>query len=414
MSGRFMTSSGPIGLVLQLPTGTRLLCGILLALSILVQLLRFSLSATDLKAIFRGSTDDALAFPWLVVVPGSVIWNPWTLLTAGLCEVGVIELVFSLFTLIMCGRYLERVYGTTEFIKFCLTTIGVSNFISVIVNVAEHYVLQDSGMFLWVFYFFVYSIPIKLNYNQNQLVHLSFCFESYESSYGSSYRGMMALHAGFLVAFTQLIPEHQVQLFGVIKVRVKNLPMIYVGFSNVMCILGYQSPFILIQMGWLSSWYYLRFIRWNESGEFRGDRSETFAFAMWFPSFIQPLVRKLTDIGFAIAVKCKILKQWSHSDLESGGYAPVPGGARAEAERRSDGSESLDQRLASNKSTNVNSPPDPSNPLGVTPPGSRPTTTIPSPAQPTSTTAKGSPVFPSGALSQEPDSTAVKVDSEKR
>ncbi|KAI9617415.1 hypothetical protein KEM48_004868 [Puccinia striiformis f. sp. tritici PST-130] len=380
MSGRFMTSSGPIGLVLQLPTGTRLLCGILLALSILVQLLRFSLSATDLKAIFRGSTDDALAFPWLVVVPGSVIWNPWTLLTAGLCEVGVIELVFSLFTLIMCGRYLERVYGTTEFIKFCLTTIGVSNFISVIVNVAEHYVLQDSGMFL----------------------------------YGSSYRGMMALHAGFLVAFTQLIPEHQVQLFGVIKVRVKNLPMIYVGFSNVMCILGYQSPFILIQMGWLSSWYYLRFIRWNESGEFRGDRSETFAFAMWFPSFIQPLVRKLTDIGFAIAVKCKILKQWSHSDLESGGYAPVPGGARAEAERRSDGSESLDQRLASNKSTNVNSPPDPSNPLGVTPPGSRPTTTIPSPAQPTSTTAKGSPVFPSGALSQEPDSTAVKVDSEKR
>ena len=91
MSGRFMTSSGPIGLVLQLPTGTRLLCGILLALSFLVQLLRFSLSATDLKAVFRGSTDDALAFPWLVVVPGSVIWNPWTLLTAGLCEVGVIE-----------------------------------------------------------------------------------------------------------------------------------------------------------------------------------------------------------------------------------------------------------------------------------------------------------------------------------
>ena len=39
----------------------------------------------------------------------------------------------------MCGRYLERVYGTTEFIKFCLTTIGVSNLISVIVNVAEHY-----------------------------------------------------------------------------------------------------------------------------------------------------------------------------------------------------------------------------------------------------------------------------------
>ncbi|KNZ57773.1 uncharacterized protein VP01_2077g6 [Puccinia sorghi] len=382
MSGRFMTSSGPIGLVLQLPTGTRMLCGILLALSILVQLLRFSLSASDLKSVFRGNTDDALAFPWLVVVPGSVIWNPWTLLTAGLCEVGIIELVFSLLTLSLCGRYLERVYGTIEFIKFCLTTIGVSNFMSVVVNVVEHYVLHDSGMYL----------------------------------YGSSYRGMMALQAGFLVAFTQLIPEHQVQLFGVIKVRVKNLPMIYVTFSNVMCIIGYQSPFILIQMGWLSAWYYLRFIRWNENGEFRGDRSETFAFAIWFPPFLQPLVRKLSDLGFAIAVKCKLLKQWNHTDLESGGYAPIPGGARAEAERRrAMALKALDQRLATNKSTNGNSPPDPSNPLKVASPGNRATATIPSPVQPVSgNTKSSSPVFPSDGVSQEPDSSSFKDETEKR
>lgn len=31
----------------------------------------------------------------------------------------------------------------------------------------------------------------------------------------------MALQIGMLVAFTQLIPEHQVQLFGVLKARVK-------------------------------------------------------------------------------------------------------------------------------------------------------------------------------------------------
>lgn len=31
----------------------------------------------------------------------------------------------------------------------------------------------------------------------------------------------MALQTGILVAFTQLIPEHQVQLFGVLKARVK-------------------------------------------------------------------------------------------------------------------------------------------------------------------------------------------------
>lgn len=35
------------------------------------------------------------------------------------------------------------------------------------------------------------------------------------------YRGQSALQCGILVAFTQLIPEHQVQLFGVLKLRVK-------------------------------------------------------------------------------------------------------------------------------------------------------------------------------------------------
>lgn len=102
-----------------------------------------------------------------------------------------------------------------------------------------------------------------------------------------SYHGLMALQTGFLVGFTQLIPEHQVQLFGVFKLRVKKLPMLYVGFSNVMCIIGFQSPFLLIQMGWLVAWFYLRFVKWTDGGDFRGDRSETFAFANWFPPVVQ-------------------------------------------------------------------------------------------------------------------------------
>jgi len=40
--------------------------------------------------------------------------------------------------------------------------------------------------------------------------------------YDMSYHGLEALQVGFLVAFTQLIPEHQVQMFGgLIKARVK-------------------------------------------------------------------------------------------------------------------------------------------------------------------------------------------------
>lgn len=46
-------------------------------------------------------------------------------------------------------------------------------------------------------------------------------------SYGMQYHGQMALQIAILVAFTQLIPEHQVQLFGVLKARVKVIPVMY-------------------------------------------------------------------------------------------------------------------------------------------------------------------------------------------
>ena len=136
----------------------------------------------------------------------------------------------------------------------------------------------------------------------------------------------MALQTGFLVAFAQIIPEHQIQFFGgIAKLKVKQLPMLYVGFSNVMCLLGYLSPFVLIQFGWLVSWAYLRFIKDG------GDRSETFSFAAWFPPFIQKYVNRLSNIVFGIFVRLRILKPWT--DLEQGVMSP-PGNARQEAERR--------------------------------------------------------------------------------
>lgn len=44
---------------------------------------------------------------------------------------------------------------------------------------------------------------------------------SWHDSHDYWYHGQMALQIGVLVGFTQLIPEHQVQLFGVLRARVK-------------------------------------------------------------------------------------------------------------------------------------------------------------------------------------------------
>ncbi len=66
--------------------------------------------------------------------------------------------------------------------------------------------------------------------------------------------------------------------------------MLYVTLSTVMTLIGFQSPWINIQFGWLVSWVYLRFYKRNvgETGvESYGDRSEAFAFVHWFPPFAQ-------------------------------------------------------------------------------------------------------------------------------
>ncbi|GAA5952772.1 hypothetical protein JCM21900_005796 [Sporobolomyces salmonicolor] len=355
---------------LSLPPATRAFTAALVAFSSLFFLLRLSLAPTDLKAIFNASSDVGVAFPWLVLVPGNVLWAPWTLLTAGFVETNLIEFLISLFTLPLAGRYLERVWGARELLKFVAAVVVVSNGVAVVVNALESFVLGDPALFM----------------------------------YGMSYHGLEALQVAFLVAFTQLIPEHQVQIFGgMAKMRVKSLPMLYVTFSNIVCVFGYQSPYILIQFGWLVSWLYLRFVKQNEGTEFRGDRSETFAFQSWFPPFIQKYVARLSSLVFNLAIKLHVLQPWS--DIESAGsvasYQAIPGGAgaRAEAERRrAMALEALDRRMATK--------PIPSTP----PPGSAPAPASATPSR-TATVASVSGVAVGDDPSTSTGSPAPGADS---
>lgn len=294
------------------------------------------LSGTYLYLSSQQISNEGASFPYLVMVPGSAVWYPWTIITSGFVELHFIELIVTLITIPLSLRYLERLWGAIETIKFVLITIGVSNLIGLFVNWLEFVLFGHSEVFL----------------------------------YGMVYRGQSALQVGVLVAFTQIIPEHQVQLFGILKIRVKRLPMLYVTFSNIMCIVGYQVPFILIQFGWLVSWVYLRFYKrtGSEVGntlaggmvETYGDRSEAFAFVHWFPPFLHTPVSMLSVAVYDIAVRLRLVQPYPTSpDLElGGGYAALPGGARAEAERRrAMALKALDQRLASSSNPNGNGMP---------------------------------------------------------
>ncbi|KAJ1019194.1 hypothetical protein NDA18_006338 [Ustilago nuda] len=301
-------------LLQNVPPGTRSLTGVLLAFSTLLFFLR-------LRTGLGFGTASAVQFPWLVIVPGASFWYPWTLITSSFCESSILEFLVSIISLPLAARYLERQWGAIELVKFAAVVLVGSNIIA-------------WGLQLLLFCVFRKEVLI----------------------WGTQFHGLQALQTAFLVAFTQLIPEHQVQILsGALKIRVKDLPMLYVTVSNVMCLIGYTSPWILIQFGWLISWAYLRFFKVNESG-FKGDRSEAFAFVNWFPPFAHKPVQFISTTLFNLFVKIKIVQPWTsgdYADLESAllnGQVPQHGSARAEAERRrAMALKALDQRLSANK-----------------------------------------------------------------
>ncbi|KAG8862760.1 hypothetical protein FRB96_000770 [Tulasnella sp. 330] len=312
--------STPLQVFHTTPPATRAISVLILVLSLAFQSLQYRETYTSVPAV----SPPLSAFPYLVLVPGSWLWFPWTLVTSAFVEINAIQLIFTLLILPFSLRYLERLWGTLETVKFVLITCTLSNVLGLVVCYAEYVVLGNPGLFL----------------------------------FGMAYHGQMGLQAAILVAFTQVIPEHQVQLFGALKMRVKQLPMLYVGFSNVMCIIGYQSPYILIQWGWLVGWIYLRFYKKTTtegvttvsgSLDTYGDRSETFAFVNWFPPFVHKPLGMVLDFVHSIALRLKVIPTSGATDLEATGYSLNSGNARAEAERRrAMALKALDQRMASN------------------------------------------------------------------
>lgn len=117
-------------------------------------------------------------------------------------------------------RYLERLWGASETIKFIIVCVGASNIIAFAFNWIE-YIATGSELFLYVLSDVV--LPGLI----------SNC-----DRYGMQYRGQMALQIAVAVAFTQLIPEHQIQLFGIYRVRVKVPGFVVYDQHNI------QTPYI--------------------------------------------------------------------------------------------------------------------------------------------------------------------------
>lgn len=173
--------------------------------------------------------------------------------------------------------------------------------------------------------------------------------------------GTVSIQVAFLVAFSQLVPAHTVTIFrGFLSLRVPRFPLIYLGIVTVLSltpILSSASLWLAL-FGFITSWTYLRFYKTvfpdlesSQSSSLRGDASETFAFAEFFPAPAKPFIAAFSNQVFEALVAMRLCTPFSQADMsvargENFLQRGTPGSARAEAERRrAIALRALDQRL---------------------------------------------------------------------
>jgi hypothetical protein len=186
------------------------------------------------------------------------------------------------------------------------------------------------------------------------------------------------------------VPAHTVTLFrGILSLRVPRFPLLYIGLVTLLALspLLTAASFLLAVYGFVTSWTYLRFYKTvfpdldssNQPASLRGDSSETFAFHEFFPAPIKPFIAAIGSAVFDALVAVRICTPFAAEGYQQHHqhhqHRGVPGGARAEAERRRAlALKALDQRLhAATRAQNSATPP-PAAPSG---PAAAPATTGP-------------------------------------
>lgn len=357
-----------MALRVNIPPATRTCLISLLTLSLLYNIARWrQIDATG------GHPLTTPVVPYLTLVPTEFFRYPWTFLTATFVEQNIFTVLLNGATLFYGGKYLERAWGSREFAKFILTIAVIPN-----VTIVPIYLLGTTirgGS----------TSGYALLSDTKCTTSCAFPTDSLSPSV-TQICGGISIQASFLVAFKQLVPEHTVTIFkGLVKMRVKHFPALFLLLTTISAIvIGTHVAAILSWLGLLTSWTYLRFFKRQpdltgtstDGLGFKGDASETFAFACLFPDAIQPPISFVSEQIHSLLVALKICTPFSDEDIASGnqqvlarGEAGLPtllnnqrGGTRGAAKReeaerrRALALKALDQRLQAAAAGRAHSP----------------------------------------------------------
>ncbi|KAM6976754.1 transmembrane protein 115 [Aplochiton taeniatus] len=197
----------------------------------------------------------------------------WTLLTHGVVEEHVWGLAANVGTVMACGRLLEPLWGALELLIFFA-----------FVNVS-------AGLLVGLSYLLTYAATFDLNF--------LFAVRVY---------GFASFLGGVLVALKQTMGDTTV--LRVPQVRLKAAPALVLLLLAVLRLSGLlkdAAPLAAYTYGSLAGWVYLRFYQRHSRG--RGDMSDHFAFASFFPEAVQPVVGLLAGLVHTALVKIKVCRK---------------------------------------------------------------------------------------------------------
>ena len=344
---------------INIPPVTRIL--------LVVLVLQSFLSAANRYRQWTSNSDSEIVIPYLTLIPQLSIIYPWTFLTTTLVENNIFTLAISGLTIYHGGRYLERAWSSAELAKFLAITAVIPNILCFGILVLFFVFTQNES---WTYV----SPGPALNVQADHLPWHRL----------TVINGTIPLQVAFLVAFSQLVPAHTVTLFrGIVSLRVPKIPLLYIALVLVLSLtpLLSSASFFLATFGLLTSWTYLRFYKKafpdldsSQPSTLRGDASETFAFAEFFPGPAKPVVAAFSTQVFDVLVAMRVCTPFSQADVSAARgdislQRGVPGSTRAETERRRAlALKALDQRLHAATRTPSQPPSQPSGPTVQTQP----------------------------------------------
>ncbi|XP_073009791.1 rhomboid-like protein 19 [Typha latifolia] len=202
------------------------------------------------------------AINYLALIPARTIPFVWNLITAGYLEQVLPGAIGSSLGLLFCGKDLEPVWGRREFLKFVILTNFLTSICAFSTAIALYYITRKES--------FLYT-PL------------------------SGFHGVLA---GLLVGLKQVLPNLELPMCFFWKIKAKWMPLFVGVFSLVMAFIVPDSINFLptLLSGMYVSWIYLRFFQRNPRTDLKGDPSDEFSFASFFPEFMRPVMEPIASV----------------------------------------------------------------------------------------------------------------------